>query len=519
MDVSIQNQVQLNQILERIRNYLSKASKQGQNPSYENMNSEQLMQAFFEIYFQKQQEHQQLRNNLKGNQVGNQINELEYKIHCLQDNISSIHKQRDKLNEDIISKENELNLIDKQMKSIKISSPVNQQFQELIEGITMCKEKCDYLEEENQDFKKILIYEMKKNSELKQHYQNVRERYDQNLIKLQTLEQKGLEINQRMMKQLKIINDLRFFIKSQRNDAFQQITPRKRTFNDQFMSAQYSLEDTRIIQQFRFIEVVFINIKLIVISLKNNLAQTNNKDQSESEKSFNPEQKSSNNSNDKLLVSSTLRYKTHQNLGSSRLKQRLISNPSETNKAFSELDEVEEDLDSDHKAALITDGMYVEEEMSQRQPWYYRSALPQQLSNKTESKNWEFGSEKKRFKSKPSFASFTSNSSCLKGCTMTLKEDFQNIQQSQPSERVVEDDELKEKDTEVNNSYEIAQLVQQEQIISDSTILINRKHRSVIYANSNQKDKKSSVITFIGVTICSIGVLCWGAKKLYEKYC
>lgn len=44
---------------------------------------------------------------------------------------------------------------------------MNQQFQELIEGITMCKEKCDYLEEENQDFKKILIYEMKKNSELK----------------------------------------------------------------------------------------------------------------------------------------------------------------------------------------------------------------------------------------------------------------------------------------------------------------------------------------------------------------
>ncbi|CAD8171896.1 unnamed protein product [Paramecium octaurelia] len=251
MDVSLQNQVQLNQILERIRNYLSKASKQGQNPCYEHMNSEQLMQAFFEIYFQKQQEHQQLRSNLKVNQVGNHINQLEYKINHLQDNISSIHKQRDKLNEDIISKENELNLIDKQMKSIKISSPVNQQFQELIEGITMCKEKCDYLEEENQDFKKILIYEKKKNSELKQHYQNVRERYDQNLIKLQTLEQKGLEINQKMMKQLKIINDLRFFIKSQRNDAFQQITPRKRTFNEQFMSAQYSLEDTRIKQLFQ----------------------------------------------------------------------------------------------------------------------------------------------------------------------------------------------------------------------------------------------------------------------------
>ncbi|CAD8191863.1 unnamed protein product [Paramecium pentaurelia] len=510
MDVSLKNQGQFNQILDRIRNYLNRVSKPDQCLIYEHMNLDQLMKAFFEIYFQKQQEHQQLRCNQKINNVGNHINQLEYQINHLQDNISSIHKQRDKLNEDIILKENELNCIDKQMKSIKISSPMTQQFQELIEGITMCKEKCDYLEEENQDFKKILIYERKKNNELKQHYQIVRDKYDQNLIKLQNLEQNGFEINQKMMKQLKIINDLRFFIKSQRNDAFQQITPRKRTFNEQLISAQYSLEDT----QNQLIEYLSQ-----VISLKNNLAQINNKDLSESEKSFSPQQKSNHNQNDKMLVSSTLRYKTHQNLGSSKFQKRLISESSENNKAFSELDEVEEDLNSDHKAVLMTDGMYIEEEMTPRQPWYYRSALPQQLSNKTESKNWEFGSERKRFKSKPSLASFTSNSSCMKGCTMTLKEEFQNIQQSQQSEQVIEDDEFKEKDTEVNNSYEIAQLVQQEQIISDSTILINRKHRSVQFADFNKKDNKYNAIKFIGVTICSIGVLCWGAKKLYQKYC
>lgn len=34
----------------------------------------------------------------------------------------------------------------------------------------------------------------------------------------------------------------------------------------------------------------------------------------------------------------------------------------ENNRAFSELDEVEEDQDSDRKAVLITDGMYFEDE-------------------------------------------------------------------------------------------------------------------------------------------------------------
>jgi hypothetical protein len=58
-----------------------------------------------------------------------------------------------------------------------------------------------------------------------------------------------------------------------------------------------------------------------------------------------------------------------------------------------------------------------------RQPWYYKSAMP--LSNKkTLDFKFDYGSEKKRYKSKPSFASFTSNSSCNKGCTMTLKDEF-----------------------------------------------------------------------------------------------
>ncbi|CAD8114444.1 unnamed protein product [Paramecium sonneborni] len=251
MDVSFQYQGQINQILDRLQEYLSRVSKRHQGHQNEHKNLEQQMQAFLEIYFQKQQEHQQLSCNQKINFYGNNINQLEYQINDLQDNIRSINKQREKVNEDIIQKENELISIDKRMNTIKISSSMNQQFEELIEGISMCKEKCDYLEEENQDFKKILIYERKKNSDLKQHYQIVRERYDQNLIRLQSLEQNGLEINQRMMKQLKIINDLRLFIKSQNSETFQQISPRKRTINQQLISAQYSLEDTCIQQLFQ----------------------------------------------------------------------------------------------------------------------------------------------------------------------------------------------------------------------------------------------------------------------------
>lgn len=36
-----------------------------------------------------------------------------------------------------------------------------------MEGIAMCKEKSDYLEEENLEFKKLLVHEKKKNCELK----------------------------------------------------------------------------------------------------------------------------------------------------------------------------------------------------------------------------------------------------------------------------------------------------------------------------------------------------------------
>ncbi|CAD8122380.1 unnamed protein product [Paramecium sonneborni] len=172
---------------------------------------------------------------------------------------------------------------------------------------------------------------------------------------------------------------------------------------------------------------------------------------------------------DPILTSNAFRFKTHHNLGEKQIRQRQISKQDSDLRAFSELDE-----DDEIKQCSSDEDNKNNEQISHKQPWYFRSAIPI-ISSKNSEKKWETHSEmKKHNKNKPSFASISSNSSFNKMGMMTLKEEFQSIYQQQQL-----DEDIKEKDTEMNDSDEIPQLIQQESIIQDSTIIINRKSQQL----------------------------------------
>ncbi|CAD8054741.1 unnamed protein product [Paramecium primaurelia] len=122
MDVS-----QKDLILNRIRDYLSRQS-----------NKVKALHYCISIYIIA-------RLQLKDQLVGDLYKILQYQINHLQDNICSIHKQRDQINDEIISKENRLNCIKQGMRTQRISNFINQQFEELVDSIKKFNEKFVYL--------------------------------------------------------------------------------------------------------------------------------------------------------------------------------------------------------------------------------------------------------------------------------------------------------------------------------------------------------------------------------------
>ncbi|CAK62824.1 unnamed protein product (macronuclear) [Paramecium tetraurelia] len=213
---------------------------------------------------------------------------------------------------------------------------------------------------------------------------------------------------------------------------------------------------------------------------------------------------------DPVLTSGSFRFKTHHNLGAKLIRQRQISQNQEDLRAFSELN------DNDVNQFSSDEDIKLPEQNSHKQPWYLRSAAPN-TSSKNSEKKWEaFSEKKKHLQNKPSFASISSESSFNKMGVMTLKEEFQSIYQ-----RDQLDEDIKEKDTELNDSDEIPQLIQQESILEDSTIIINRKSqqlsKSKVQIETTEEPVKADSyknLKIAGVLLATCGIAGW----LYKKY-
>ncbi|CAD8209365.1 unnamed protein product [Paramecium pentaurelia] len=408
--------------------------------------------------------------------------------------LDQIKEQRDQLLLRLDQRESELLRIEKFLESSNKRQQNQNQFEDLQDGILMCKEKCVLLQEENIEFTKMAHCLKQQNDQLKSRYSIVRQMYDNNLSTLNELQQHGLNINYRMMKQIKIIKDLGQLNQNVMNQS-------RKSKLEKYVSNYSQLEDT---QQNIDCEVVESISQLI--SIKRELAQINMNDNS-----LNSPRQQDIQIIDPILTSGTFRFKTHHNLGEKQIRQRQISQQIDDLRAFSELNEDDEvkqqSSDEDHKHS---------EQMSNKQPWYFKSAVPN-ISSKNSEKKWENYSEKKKHhKNKYSFASASSNESFNRMGVMTLKEEFQSIYQRQQL-----DEDIKEKDTEMNDSDEIPQLIQQESILEDSTIIINRKSqqlsKSIVQIEKIQEPVKSDPyknIKIAGVLLATCGIAGW----LYKKY-
>ncbi|CAK62825.1 unnamed protein product (macronuclear) [Paramecium tetraurelia] len=164
--------------------------------------------------------------------------------------VDQIKEQRQQLLQRLDQRESELQRIEKVLENGNTRKLSQNQFEDLQDGIEMCKEKLQLLQQENIEFTKLAHSLKQQNDQLKSRYSNVntvlihvqaREMYDKNLSTLNELQQQGLNLNYRMMKQIKITKDL-----GQLNQIGASQT-RKSKFEN-FVSNYSQLEDTCITQ-------------------------------------------------------------------------------------------------------------------------------------------------------------------------------------------------------------------------------------------------------------------------------
>ncbi|CAD8101102.1 unnamed protein product [Paramecium primaurelia] len=459
---------------------------------------EQIFKQFIKIYSNRFQQ-KEFQHTLFSSQILIISQEIIQQEQLLQTQIVSldqIKEQREQLLQKLDQKESELSRIEKLIESNNKREQNQHQFEDLQDGILMCKEKCVMLQEENLEFNKMAGSLRQQNDQLKIRYSQARLNYDNNLSTLNELQQYGLNLNYRIMKQIKIIKDL-----GQLNHCGINQNRKSKLENFHLEELYNNLE----LQEQNIDSEVGESIQQL-ISIKRELAQINMKDSSQNSPRQQDLQKV-----DPILTSGAFRFKTHHNLGEKQIRQRQISQQEDDLRAFSELNEEDE-----VKQSFSDEDDKHPEQISHKQPWYFKSAVPI-ISSKNSEKKWENYSEKKKHhKNKYSFASASSNSSFNRMGVMTLKDEFQSLYQQQQV-----DEDIKEKDTEMNDSDEIPQLIQQQSILQDSTIIINRKSqqlsKSKVQIETIEQPVKSDSyknLKIAGVLLATCGIAGW----LYKKY-
>ncbi|CAD8185310.1 unnamed protein product [Paramecium octaurelia] len=479
-----------------------------------NQSLDEMLKQFIKIYSRRFQQNE-YQNTLISSQVLISSQKIMQEKPQLQSKIiilDQLKESREQVLLKLDQREQEQSKLEKVLASLNKKESIQHQFEDLNDGIQMCEEKCVLLQEENLEFTKIADSLRQQNEQLKRRYSKARSTYDNNISTLNELQKHGMNLNYRINKSLKIIKDLGLLnqsgtVSQNRNNRLENFSWRIHVQHNQIhfehlKEFQKNLEtyEGNIGQQ------VAERIQQL-ITIKQELAQINMKDPS-----LNSPRQQEVETVDPILTSGAFRFKTHHNLGEKQIRRRQISSQEEDLRAFSELNEEDEvkhsSSDEDDKRP---------EQRSHKQPWYYKSAFPI-ISSKNSEKKWEnYSGRRKHQKNMYSFASESSDQSFNRMGAMTLKEEFQSIYQQ---EQVDED--IKEKDTELNDSDEIPQLVQQQSIIQDSTIIINRKSQQLSKSKVQIETTEEPVkvdpyknLKIAGVLLATCGIAGWLCKKYF----
>ncbi|CAD8212528.1 unnamed protein product [Paramecium octaurelia] len=178
--------------------------------SNSNKQLEELFQEFIRIYTKRMQQ-REFQHNLITSRILIISQERIQQEQLLQTQgftLDQIKEQREQLLLRLDQRESEQQRLEKFLESGNKTVQSQNQYEDLQDGILMCKEKCQLLQQENIEFTKLAHSLKQQNDQLKSRYSKLREQYDNNLSTLNELQQQGLNLNYRMMKQIKIIKDL-----------------------------------------------------------------------------------------------------------------------------------------------------------------------------------------------------------------------------------------------------------------------------------------------------------------------
>ncbi|CAD8122379.1 unnamed protein product [Paramecium sonneborni] len=208
-----------------------------------NQQLDEIFQNFVQIYSNKfqQKEFEQTLISQKILKLSQEKMQQEQLLQTQGQILDSIREQRERLLQKLDEREQEQTRIEKVLESSNKRESEQHKFEDLQDGILMCKEKCVLLQEENIEFTKLASSLRQENDQLKIRYSQVRQTYDNNLLTLNELQQHGLNLNYRMMKFTKIIKDL-----VQLNQC--GISQSRKTKLENFVSNYSQLEDTCITQ-------------------------------------------------------------------------------------------------------------------------------------------------------------------------------------------------------------------------------------------------------------------------------
>ncbi|CAK57347.1 unnamed protein product (macronuclear) [Paramecium tetraurelia] len=141
-----------------------------------NQSFDEMLKQFIKIYSSRFQQNEN-QKTLISSQVlisSQEIMQKESQQQSKIANLDRLKEQREQLLLKLDQREQELSKIEKLIESLNKKESIQHQFEDLNDGIQMCKEKCALLQEENREFTKIAESLRQQNDQLKCRYSKVK---------------------------------------------------------------------------------------------------------------------------------------------------------------------------------------------------------------------------------------------------------------------------------------------------------------------------------------------------------
>ncbi|CAD8196088.1 unnamed protein product [Paramecium pentaurelia] len=172
------------------------------------------MTKLFELFIQTYESTYQ-RKEIRIVQLNSKIFQITQDLNNYQNNIErqyqvikNIKNKREKLHFDLDIKESHLHQIEISINQIKTYPSITQKICDLKEGIRICRERYLLLKEENEEFYKIQTSLTQQKQQLKNRYKFVQDQIQTNLKFYDELKDNSINLNQRLIKQLKTVTEL-----------------------------------------------------------------------------------------------------------------------------------------------------------------------------------------------------------------------------------------------------------------------------------------------------------------------